>query len=78
MADTLEILRTQFPEGFSVYRVQDAWKLRHGVVVLRARRPWLRTWQAEWNDAPRAYRAWTRNGAIVRGVRAWRKSESET
>lgn len=60
--------RTQFPPGFTVYRVQDQWTQRRGVVVRGARRPWLRTWQAEWDGCTRAVRAYTRNGVIVKAV----------
>lgn len=67
----------QFPPGFTVYRVQDCWKVRRGVVIRGARRWWMRTWQSEWDGAPRAYRAFTRNGALIRGVRAAAESGRE-
>lgn len=64
-----ERLKTQFPPGFTVYRVQDTWGERRGVVIRRPTRWWRRTWQAEWDGCQRAVRAYTRNGCIVKAVR---------
>jgi len=70
VADYSDRIAAQFPPGFTVYRVQDCWRLRRGVVIRGPRRWWMRTWQSEWDGAPRAFRAYTRNGALIRGVRA--------
>lgn len=40
---------------------------------------WGRHWQSEWNGAPRAYRAYTSWGALIRSGRAmkrWVKEQS--
>ena len=57
-----------------IYRVQQVWRRRRGVLVRRAQRPWSRTWQAEWEGCKRAPRAWTRNGVLVKAVRAYAAS----
>jgi len=70
MAESLaERLKSQFPQGFTVYRVQDTWGERRGVVVRRPTAWWRRTWQAEWDGCRRAVRGYTRNGCIVKAVR---------
>lgn len=62
------------------YRVQQKWN-RHGRGTaarlidpdkLRRvpRKPWYRTWQAEWDGCQRAPRAWTRRG-IERKATRW-------
>lgn len=74
-----DLISSEMPPGFTVYRIQDRWARRRGVIVRRATRPWRRTWQCEWDHCRRAQRGWTRNGAIVRGVRAaireWERSQ---
>ena len=38
---------------------------------------WGRRWQAEWDGAPRAYRAYTSWGALIRSGRAMKRWASD-
>lgn len=62
------------PPGFGPYRVQMRTRYRLDFPFMVPRRWWNRTWQCEWDGASRAYRAYTRNGAILKALRAWRSS----
>lgn len=63
-------------ESIDIYRVQQRWGRRRGFFVQKPRRPWSRTWQAEWPDCQRAPRAWTRTGVLVKALAAVSKAST--
>jgi hypothetical protein len=56
-------------EAGGPYRVRVKTSYRHLIPKQLARRPWQRTWQAEWDGCERAVRAYTRHGALTKAVR---------
>lgn len=57
-------------DACDVYRVRTVTSYRRLVPKQVARRFWQRTWQVEWDGCTGALRAYTRHGALTRGVRA--------